>query len=33
MSYEGLRHFADSWGLVLLGLIFLTFVGLSLIHI
>tara|TARA_R110000772_G_scaffold77091_7_gene166092 strand:- start:1011 stop:1172 length:162 start_codon:yes stop_codon:yes gene_type:complete len=27
MSYEGLRHFADSWGLVLLGLIFLTFVG------
>ncbi|PHR15238.1 cbb3-type cytochrome c oxidase subunit 3 [Parasphingorhabdus sp.] len=27
MSYEALRHFADSWGLVFMGLIFLTCVG------
>jgi cytochrome c oxidase cbb3-type subunit 4 len=27
MSYESLRHFADSYGLIMLGLIFLTMVG------
>jgi len=27
MNYEALRHFADSWGLVFMGLIFLTFIG------
>jgi cytochrome c oxidase cbb3-type subunit 4 len=26
-TYDQLRHFADSWGLVLLGLIFLGLVG------
>lgn len=27
MSYDALRHLADSWGLVFLGLIFLACVG------
>ena len=27
MTYDVLRHFADSWGLVLMTLSFLTFVG------
>ncbi|WP_416907436.1 MAG: cbb3-type cytochrome c oxidase subunit 3 [Polymorphobacter sp.] len=26
-TYDALRHFADSWGLVMLGLIFLGLVG------
>ena len=27
MSYDELRHFADSWGLVFMSLVFLTFIG------
>lgn len=27
MSYDELRHFADSWGLVFMGLVFLTLIG------
>lgn len=27
MTYEGFRHFADSWGLVFMTLLFVTFVG------
>ena len=27
MNYEALRHFADSWGLVAMGVMFLTFIG------
>jgi len=27
MSYEALRQIADSWGLVLMGVLFLTFIG------
>jgi len=27
MSYEALRHFADSWGLVILALVYLSFCG------
>lgn len=27
MNYETLRHLADSWGLVMMGLIFLTLVA------
>jgi cytochrome c oxidase cbb3-type subunit 4 len=27
VTYDALRHFADSWGLVLMGVAFLTFVG------
>lgn len=27
MSYDELRHFADSWGLVFMALVFLTFIG------
>lgn len=27
MSYDALRSFADSWGLVLMGVAYLTFVG------
>ncbi|GAA0487578.1 hypothetical protein GCM10009096_33100 [Parasphingorhabdus litoris] len=27
MNYEDLRHFADSWGLVFLGMVFLTLIG------
>ena len=27
MSYDAFRHFADSWGLVFMGLVFLTFIG------
>jgi cytochrome c oxidase cbb3-type subunit IV len=25
--YEGLRHLADSWGLLVMALVFLTFIG------
>jgi len=25
--YDSLRHFADSWGLVFMGLLFVTFIG------
>lgn len=27
MSYDALRHFADSWGLVFMSLVFLTLIG------
>ena len=27
MSYDGLRHFADSWGLVFMGITFLMLIG------
>ena len=27
MNYDALRHLADSWGLVLLGLLFVTCIG------
>jgi cytochrome c oxidase cbb3-type subunit 4 len=27
MSYDAMREFADSWGLVLMGVAFLAFVG------
>jgi cytochrome c oxidase cbb3-type subunit 4 len=27
MSYDAMRHFADSWGLIFMGLVFLTFIG------
>ncbi|MEW4467358.1 cbb3-type cytochrome c oxidase subunit 3 [Parasphingorhabdus sp. JC815] len=27
MSYDEMRHFADSWGLVFMGLVFLTFIA------
>lgn len=27
MSYEALRHFADSWGLVFMGAVFLVLIG------
>ena len=27
MSYDELRHFADSWGLVMMAVLFLGFVG------
>ena len=27
MSYDQFRHFADSWGLVFMGLIFVSFIG------
>ena len=27
MNYEVLRHFADSWGLVFMGLVFLCLIG------
>ncbi len=27
MNYDALRHFADSWGLILMGLIFLVLIG------
>lgn len=27
MSYDALRHFADSWALVAMGVLFLTLVG------
>ncbi len=30
MDYNSLRHFADSWGLVLLGLMFVVAVGMAL---
>jgi cytochrome c oxidase cbb3-type subunit IV len=31
MSYDAFRHLADSWGLVFLGLVYLTFVGWALL--
>ena len=27
MSYNDLRHFADSWGLVFMGLVYLVLIG------
>ncbi|MAM37049.1 cbb3-type cytochrome oxidase subunit 3 (plasmid) [Sphingobium naphthae] len=27
MNYDALRHFADSWGLVLMGIVFLVLTG------
>ena len=27
MNYNDLRHFADSWGLVAMGILWLTFIG------
>jgi cytochrome c oxidase cbb3-type subunit 4 len=27
MTYEALRHFADSWGLIFMGVLFLSFIG------
>ncbi|MBY0581387.1 MAG: cbb3-type cytochrome c oxidase subunit 3 [Sphingomonas sp.] len=27
MNYEALRHFADSWGLVAMGVMFVSFIG------
>jgi cytochrome c oxidase cbb3-type subunit IV len=27
MSYDSLRHFADSWGLVMMAVLYLGFVG------
>ncbi len=27
MTYDSFRHFADSWGLVFMGLLFVTFIG------
>lgn len=27
MSYDAFRHFADSWGLVFMGITYLVFVG------
>ncbi len=27
MNYNDLRHFADSWGLVAMGVLWLTFIG------
>lgn len=27
MSYDALRHFADSWGLVFMGIVFVTLIG------
>ena len=27
MSYDAFRHFADSWGLVFMGLVYLVLVG------
>ena len=27
MSYDAFRHFADSWGLVFMGMAYLAFVG------
>lgn len=27
MTYDALRHFADSWGLVFMGVLFVTFIG------
>ena len=27
MSYDALRHFADSWGLVLMGLTYVVLIG------
>jgi cytochrome c oxidase cbb3-type subunit 4 len=27
MSYDALRHFADSWGLIFMGVVFLLLIG------
>ena len=27
MSYDGLRHFADSWGLLFMGITFIVLIG------
>jgi cytochrome c oxidase cbb3-type subunit IV len=27
MTYDGLRHFADSWGLVMMAALYISFVG------
>ncbi len=27
MNYDALRHFADSWGLVMMAVLFIAFVG------
>ncbi len=27
MNYDALRHFADSWGLVFMGVVFLVLIG------
>lgn len=27
MTYDELRHFADSWGLVFMAVVFVTFIG------
>ncbi|AEG50998.1 Cbb3-type cytochrome oxidase subunit 3 [Sphingobium chlorophenolicum L-1] len=27
MSYDALRHFADSWGLVFMGVVYVTLIG------
>jgi cytochrome c oxidase cbb3-type subunit 4 len=27
MSYDAMRHFADSWGLIFMGVVFLSLVG------
>jgi cytochrome c oxidase cbb3-type subunit IV len=27
MSYDALRHFADSWGLVMMAVLYVSFVG------
>jgi len=27
MTYDEFRHFADSWGLVIMGVLFITFIG------
>jgi cytochrome c oxidase cbb3-type subunit 4 len=27
MNYEALRHLADSWGLVMMGVMFVAFIG------
>jgi cytochrome c oxidase cbb3-type subunit 4 len=31
MTYDEFRHFADSWGLVFMGVTYLTFVGWALL--
>ena len=31
MSYDALRHFADSWGLVFMGLVYLALTGWALL--
>ena len=31
MTYDAFRHFADSWGLVFMGIVYLTLVGWALL--